>query len=404
MPNAITNQGITIQTYSEIVSEILDGSPATTTQSAYPGMRQIYGPTINVDPNSPDGQMVNIVAQAKLDMLEFIQQVYTSFDPDQAVGVQLDQRCAINGIQRRQGTYTYVNVNVTANGALTIQGLDTSTSPFTVSDASGNQYYLDSTFAFTGAGTQSLLFRAANIGSINPTANSLTIIVTVTLGITAVNNPSTATTIGTPQESDYSLRIRRENSVALPSTGYWQGMYDALLSSPGVTSVNVLENTSSVTDSNGIPGHSIWVVVAGGNDGLISGIIYEKRNAGCGMKGSITQYILQADGTYFPIKYDRPTPQALWIKFNVTQITGTVPPDATYIRNQILSQLSYKIQESAVASSIVTLVQQIDPNASVSSLQISKDNVTYDTLLTVPVNYQFQTSSPHIIINGTPGP
>ena len=406
MPNAVTSTGIQIQTYDEIVTEILDGAPATTTVPAYPGMRQIYGADINVLPNSPDGQMVNIVAQAKRDMLEYIQQVFTSFDPDQAVGVLLDQRCAINGVQRRQGTYTYVNVNVTTNSALTLQGLNstTTTTPFTISDSSGNKYYLVSTYAFTTAGTQLLSFRAANVGSITPTINSLTIIVTITLGVASVNNPGVATSIGTPQESDYALRIRRSNSVALPSIGYWQGLYQGLLSLNGVTSALVLENITNATDGYGIPGHSIWCVVAGGSATDIAQMIYLKRNAGCGMKGSVTQTVVQADGTLFTVSFDRPTSVPLYIKFNVTQVTGTTPPDANYIRTQLLNQLFYRIGQSADTTSITSLIHTIAPNASVSDIGVSTDNVTYVALLgTTNIYEQFSVASARIIINGTPG-
>lgn len=406
--NAITNTGITIQTYDEIVNEILNGSPATPTQAAYPGMYQIYGPTINVLPNSPDGQMVNIVAQAKLDMLEFIQQIFASFDPDQAVGVQLDQRCAINGVQRYQGTYTEVAVDVTSTGAVTIAGLDTSTNPFTIADSSGNQYYLMEEYAFTTPGTQSLTFRAANIGSITPTVNSLTQIVTVTLGIASVNNPNPATVIGTPQESDYALRIRRENSVAMPSTGYFQGLYDGLLAVPGVSSVIVTENNTSSPVTYGVvtvPAHSIWVVVAGGADQLIADQIYLRRNAGCGMLGNVSQTVLQPDGTLFTAYFDRPTAEPLYISFDVTQVVGMTAPDETFIRNQILSQLSYKIGQSADTTSITSLIYSIDPNASVSNIGVSTDNVTYVPLLAVTnFNYQFTISSPRIIINGNAGP
>ena len=83
MPNVIDSTGLTIQTYDEIVAEILNGT------SDFPGFYAIYGADINVDPNSPDGQMVGIFAQGKLDVLEFLQQIFNSFDPDKAVGVAL---------------------------------------------------------------------------------------------------------------------------------------------------------------------------------------------------------------------------------------------------------------------------------------------------------------------------
>ena len=125
--NSISSSGLSIQTLADIISEILNGAPG------YPGLKAIYGADINVDPNSPDGQMINLFAQGKIDVLEMLQSIYDSFDPDQAVGTVLDQRCAINGAVRTAGTYTETNVNVTASQAATLQGLDLYPSaPFTV--------------------------------------------------------------------------------------------------------------------------------------------------------------------------------------------------------------------------------------------------------------------------------
>src|SRR5690349_14388751 len=173
MPNLIDNTGIQIQTLEQILDEILNGT------SDYRGMYSIYGADINVDPNSPDGQMINIIAQAKLDMLEFIQQVFSSFDPDQAVGVALDQRCAINGVVRNAGTYTTTNITVTVTQAVTLTGLDDDpNAPFTVSDSSGTQFQLASSHVFSGAGSAVLSFRAKDLGAVETTPNTITTIVT----------------------------------------------------------------------------------------------------------------------------------------------------------------------------------------------------------------------------------
>lgn len=397
MSNVIDQSGIQIQTLAEILDEILNGT------ADYPGMYQIYGPDINVLPNSPDGQMVNIVAQAKLDQLEFIQQIFTSFDPDQAVGVQLDQRCALNGVVRNAGTYTLTNVTVTTTQAITLPGLDTApAAPFTVSDASGNQYQLIAAHVFVGAASTALAFQAATLGTVTPVPNTITNIVTLLLGVASVNNPSGATTIGTNEESDFSLRIRRAKSVALPSKGFLEGLYGALLGIAGVTSVSLLENITSAPDANGIPGHSIWAVVAGGLTADIGRAIYVKRNAGCGMKGAVVSTITQVDGSTFDVKFDRPTNQNLWISFNIVAVTGSVDP--VFIRAQILANLSYGVGKPADASSITVMVKGIAPNGSVSSEGVSADNVTYVPLLnpTGP-NYQFQIAAVRVIINGVPG-
>ena len=84
MPNSISSTGLTVKTRAEIIAEILNGT------ANYPGLYSIYGPNINVDPNSPDGQLINLVAQVAVDTEEFLQQIYNSFDPDQAIGINLE--------------------------------------------------------------------------------------------------------------------------------------------------------------------------------------------------------------------------------------------------------------------------------------------------------------------------
>lgn len=395
MPNSVGPDGLQIQTVAEIIDEIENGTPD------YPGMFAIYGSNINVNPNSPDGQMINIVAQAKRDMEEFIQQVYDSFDPDQAVGVSLDRDCAYNGVFRNAGTYTLTNVTVVASQAVTLAGLDTApNAPFTVSDATGSLFWLISTYSFSGAGTQVLAFQAAVLGPVTPTTNTITTIVTITLGITSVNNPTAATSIGTAEESDAALRIRRANSVAVSSKGYFASLYGALIDTTGVTSVNLIENDTAGT-VGGIPSHSIWTIVAGGTDAAVGAVIYAKRNAGCGMKGSTTVNITQVDGSTFTVAFDRPTAEDLYIELNMTAITGSAP-DASYVRTQLVALSTYNIGQSAFASQVTSLMEQIAPNCYFDTVNVSPDGSTWTaSLAPTGVNYQFSLVVAHIKINGS---
>lgn len=397
MPNQIDANGLQTKTVDEILDQILNGT------ASYPGYFAIYGVDINVEPNSPDGQLINLIAQQCVDIYDLIKQVNAFFDPDQATGRVLDMRCAINGVIRQGATYTQLNIDVTSNQAASLNGLDNEpTDPFTISDNAGNQFQLVNHFDFSGADTQSLLFRAADIGAVLTTPNTITNVVTVTLGIVSVNNPSAALVVGSDEETDAALRIRRANSVSLPSKGYLQGLIGALLDTDGVVQCIVLENNTASTDGNGIPSHSIWCIVQGGTDHDVAKAIYVKRNAGCGMKGSVTYQYPQIDGTLFPIKFDRPTEEDLWITFNVVAITDTVDDD--YIRAQLLLLLSYKISQSADTTSIVALIKQISPNASVSAEGVSNTNGSYVTLKApTAVNYQFTPASVRIIVNGSPG-
>jgi len=392
MSNAITQTGLEKDTSAQTLDKFLNGT------TDYPGMFTIYGDNINVNPNSPDGQFINIGVQFTQDMLEFINQVYTSFDPDQAIGVSLDQRCAINGVVRNAGTYTYTDVLVTVTQAVTLAGLDTApNAPFTVSDASGNQFFLVSTQVFAVAGSATLSFRAAVLGAVLTVPNTVTVISTITLGVSTVNNPAVATTTGTAEETDYALRIRRARSVALPSKGYFDGLYGALVDITGVTSVKLLENTTNTTDANGIPGHSIWAIVKGGAAADIANAIYVKRNAGCGLKGAQSVVITQVDNSLFTVNYDVPTSQNLWIRLSVHAVTGTV--DTAYLKTQLLATLSYDIGQSATSSPIVAIIQALAPNASISAEGVSTDGTTFVSLVDpTAVNYQFVIASARITI------
>lgn len=399
MPNAINSNGLTIQTRAEIVAELLDGVPG------FRGYRAIYGADINVDPNSADGQLINLIAQAKVDILEFIQQIYDGFDPDMAIGRTLDERCAINGVVRKAGTYTIQPVTVTVTQALTLAGLDTAPdAPFTVADSAGNRFVLEEAHVFSGAGNASLTFRAALLGATVTTPNTITRPITIQLGVASVNNPLAATSIGTDEETDYALRIRRAQSVSIPSRGYFEGLVGALLSLDSVTSVLVKENDTDTPDGDGIPGHSIWVVVNGGTDDEVAAVIYNKRNAGCGMKGDVTVNITQVDGSLFPINFDRPTPQTLWIKFDITAITGSFDP--AYLRAQILTAIRYQIGQPAAASTITAFLQELMPNCYITGSTIGPDGVSFNYtqfLQTTTPAHQWALASARIIINGSAG-
>ena len=110
------------------------------------GYQSIYGSGINVGSDTADGQLINIYAQTQADGADLLLQVNASFDPDQAVGVLLDQRCAINGIQRMGGTYTVTNMTIVTSTSVNLYGIDQTAQPaFTVADNQGNQYQLQQT-------------------------------------------------------------------------------------------------------------------------------------------------------------------------------------------------------------------------------------------------------------------
>ncbi len=361
MPNAIGVTGLTVTGQTEYVTNFT---------ASY---QNIYGSTINLASNSPDGQMMMVFIQALVDMGNLIVQIYNTFDPDNAVGVILDQRVAINGIQRQAGTYTLTNVTLVISASVNLYGLDQTAQPvFTVADNAGNQWQLQTTQLGVAPGTVVYAFQAASPGATLTTPNTITIPVTIVLGVSTINNPTTYTTLGINAETDAALRIRRLQSVSLASQGYYAGLLAALQNINGVTSAFVYENVTASTNSDGVPGHSIWVIVAGtGAAASIANAIYTKRNAGCGMFGAVSYSVTQVDGSTFLVFWDTVAPQTLFIAFTAGSVNGVNPPNIAGIRTGLVSTFVPGVNSEVNINTLATLAQAIDPNVLVTAAGFS---------------------------------
>lgn len=382
MPNLISATGLTTATSAELISQYT---------LAY---QQIYGANINLASNTPDGQWMNLLIQSIIDVEDLVMQVFNMFDPDNAIGVILDQRVAINGIQRQEGTFTVTNVTLVVSQSVNLYGLDQTTQPiYTVADNAGNQWQLQTTQLGVSAGTVIYSFQAANPGAVLTIPNTITVPVTIILGVISINNPTTYTTLGVNEESDAALKIRRQRSVALASQGYLKGLLAALQNIPGVTNAFVYENNTSATNSEGVPGHSIWVIVSGtGSSSAIANAIYTKRNAGCGMYGSVSYVITQIDGSLFTVFWDAVVPQNLFIKFVATSINGINPPNIAGILAGLPAIFIPGVAVEVNITSLGTLVQQIDPNTLVTAAGFSTATTQILTLSGVAASGMFKIS------------
>lgn len=394
MPNTLSPFGLTVDTVTEIVDALtLD-------------MQTIYGPDINVDPNSPDGQLINIYAQSAADILELLADVYNSFSVEGAYGTPLDQRVALNGIARKQGTYTTTPVLITVNGALTLPGLDVlvadpTAQVFTVSDNAGNQFFLAASHVFGGAGSASLTFRAVTIGQVEVSPNTITNQVTTILGVSLVNNPTIAgTVLGVTEETDAQLKIRHGQSFALASTGPADAVSAALLAEPDVTDAYVVENVQDTT-VNTVPPHAIWCIVTGGADANIAQAIYAKKGIGCDMKGAKSYTIGRPNGTNFVAQWDASISEPLHVRFT---INGKVPGtafDTALIATQLAAALVYKLGNNPNVGDVISAMQVIAPNGYLTDIGVSSDGgITYlDVVSPTTALYYFLVLAANILIS-----
>lgn len=373
----LNGNGLTIDNLNDIIDRKIDE------------YKSIYGNDIVVDSNSPDGQRINIESQSERDLLELSLSIFNSFDPDQASGVVLDQRVAINNITRQEGTFTQQEVDITVDRSLTLNGLDnTSTTPYTLVDDTGNEFQLVTT-ANLISGTSTLLFQASQLGQIISTPNTITTQVTIVLGVTDVNNPNAPLEIGIDEETDTLLRIRRQRSPALASQAFIEGLTSVLFNLDNVSDVIVLENDTNIIDADLIPPHSVWFIIEGGDNNEIAAAALTKKTTGAGWKGDTSIDVVLSTGQTKTVLFDRPESKNLFIRFEIKPTITGQSFNENGIKQYIADNKTYTISESADTASLTCIAQDAINNTGGGgvplNMKISSDGISYVDFLEVDI-------------------
>lgn len=344
----------------------------------------IYGQNINVEQNSPDGQLINILAQEKKDMLDLITQFYNNLDVDRVVGIPQQILYKLNGLIIKAYSYSYVYVRVNTSQTVNLQGLDedidnASGTGYTVYDANGNRWILTNSTTVE-AGTNILNFRAAEIGDITALPNTITFMETILPGVNSVSNPANNYITGGVGETPAEFRIRRNRALEVPSQGFEESIQSQLLDLENVTQAKVYSNRTD-TIENDIPAHAVWVIVEGGDAQAVGRIIYNNIPPGIPMKGTQSVEITKLNGDIETVNFDYPNPINLYIRATI-QNFGTTPLDEQYIK-QKLALKTFEIGERAENAGITTYLKDIlGETGSPYNVELSLDGTTWAEIVT----------------------
>ena len=365
--NYIGINGLVTQSLEEIVQDL--------TQK----WQSIYGADINVEQNSPDGQLINILAQEKKDLLDLITSIYNNLDPDRVIGIPQQILYKWNGLFIKAYTYSYVYIDVNTTSPVNLQGLDDNIdnaggTGYTVTDTAGNRWILANSQSLQ-AGSYTLNFRAAQLGAIEALPNTINVMETIVAGVASVNNPAANYITGNQGESSSAFRLRRAQSMATPSQGFDESLQSQLNGLDTVTQVKVYDNRTDA-EVNGIPAHTVWVVVQGGQPDEIGRVIYNNVPPGIPMKGTQSVVIPKQNGDIQTVYYDIPSAVPLYIRMTIKNF-GTTPLDMDYIKEQ-LAQSTYNIGETATSAQISTDVGDIIGDTGTPyNITISTDNTDW---------------------------
>lgn len=278
------------------------------------GYQGIYGADVYLGADSQDGQFVALLAQAFYDTAALGSAIYNSFSPVTAQGVGLSRNVKINGLTRESPSYSTVTLTIVGVANTVIQnGI--------ALDVLNQQWDLPPTITIPSGGTIDVVATAQNIGAVTADASTITTIFTPTNGWQTVNNASPATP-GAAVESDAALRVRQAISVSIPAQTVFDATLGAVANLSGVTDVQGYENVTDTTDGNGLPPHSICVVVSGGTASEICQTILDYKTPGTNTYGNTTELVYDQHGLPLYISYQTSVAAEIGVQITIVEGTG----------------------------------------------------------------------------------
>lgn len=381
----VTAFGISIPSYPDIY------------QSLQTSFLSIYGSDSYIDPDSQDGQLLAIMAQAIADSNDAAVAIYNSFSPATSQGAALSSMVKINGLARLVASASQVIVTLTGQVGSTITNGQ-------VGDTNGHFWTLPASVVIPPAGFISVTATCTEEGAIEALVGTVTKIMTPTLGWQSVTNPSAAS-LGAPVETDAALRARQAISTANPALTVLPSIVGGVSALTGVTQIKAYENDTNITDANGLPPHSISLVVLGGVASQIAQVISDKKSLGVSTYGSTSVNVTDPVGVNRTIKFYVPTIKTITVAISIHPLTaGYTSAIGQAVINSIIAYINSLLIGDDVERAKLYLPAQLYGGAdsltySVTSLQIAVSPGAVGTSdLTIGFNEKAQTATANVTL------
>ena len=348
------------------------------------------------------GQEITVLSDGFAAMWDLGQAIYSSLDPNAASSAALDQVCALTGTTRDQKSFSTVTETCTGTpGTLLVVGRQVKTNDATnsvfVSTAAGtiaaltawasgtgysigdrrtnaNRTYVcitagtsagsggptttasditDNTvhwqYMGDGTGAVDVAFKAAQAGPVGALAGVLTSIVTPVSGWSGAINLHDAAA-GALAETDPALRARREAELAGQGGSTADAIRAAILkvnegsTDPNhqpPTSCTVFYNDTDAADANGVPPHSVEILVQNGTDQDITQAVWNAVGAGTGTYGNTSGVATDSQGNSQPVSWSRPVAVPIYVTATVNYDSTQWSSSALVVQAALSALLTY---------------------------------------------------------------
>lgn len=274
-------------------------------------------PTLDLSSRSLLGQLLGVTASQIAQVWEACSDTYAARDLEQAAGAALAELCANNNVLRRAATFSTVLVDLDLDAGTYAAGALVAH----VSGSPESRFSNDAEITgHPGGPLASVPFTAEEAGEVRANAGTLTVIADPIVGFNSVTNPAEAV-LGLAEEKDADLRLRYFQTLGQAGSRTLPALLARVRAVAGVTYVQVFENdTDDVVD--GMPPHSVEVLVLGGTDADVAQAIYDVKADGVQAYGTTEVPVVDSQGESHTIGLTRPTDVDLEIVVNLTAVAG----------------------------------------------------------------------------------
>lgn len=336
--------------------------------------KTVFGPDINLAPESPDGQISGLLALSDDQLWQIAEYAVNATDPDNATGATLSNLVKINFIERLAEAPTRVVLFSAGTPGVTIPANQL------VGEEGGSLIAITvNSFTFSETGTAEVVAVLTTSGPIEVASGVLRDIKTPQAGWFSVDNPSGGIT-GRNRETDAELRLRRVRSVGTNSQNMIDSLIGKLGNLPGVTHANVIQNRTDEVDENGLTPHSFEAIVAGGDNTEIAQTIWETFPFGIGMQGGTSGTAIDGQLSLQVVPFTRPVQVPIYVEIQVKKRPGypangaTVMKTATvdYANGILVEGRGFFVGDSVIYTELYTPINTV-PAQEILSLRIGRN-------------------------------
>ena len=280
-----------------IVPTDLDGYVALLEAAFRTGL----GADLNLATETPQGQLVGVLALAFAQIDELAVHVANGLDLHTAVGRQLGDYGTLLTLPRIDGERSTVTATLTGTpGTIVPRGARARTE-------AGAVFALDVRATIPGGGSVDALMRSAENGPIVAGAGELSRIVDAISGWTGVTNAAAAA-LGRDRETDAEYRRRYAGEIATHAKDALEAVRARVLAADGVTACLTRENTTAAPltlQGIEIAARSLLVVVQGGAGADVAAAIAATKPVAGATSGDRVFDVPHAQGFTIPIRFRR---------------------------------------------------------------------------------------------------